>query len=57
MLTRVDGKSPGKSPVEYQDDDERRLVRELTIRLIRHPVSALDKILKQISLTLKEHHA
>ena len=53
MLARVDG----KSPVEYLNDDARSLIRKLAIHLISHPVSALDQVLKQISVTLKEHHA
>ncbi|ASJ73416.1 phosphotransferase family protein [Granulosicoccus antarcticus] len=53
MLARIDG----KSPVEYLDDDKRRLVRKLAIHLIRHPVSELDQALEHISTALKEHYA
>lgn len=50
LLARVDG----KSPVEYlTDEDDRRKVRRVTARLLRHPVARLAEIASLWSAELR----
>ncbi len=49
MLARIDG----KSPVEYLDDHERKIVRSLAIPLIKDPVKSIAGLVEYINLNME----
>lgn len=50
MLARVDG----KSPVEYLDENERQMVRNLSVPLINRPESSLTVLIEKLKTKLEQ---
>ncbi len=50
MLARVDG----KSPVEYLDEVERKIIRNLAVSVLKNPISQISELVEIVKTELKE---